>query len=459
MAFTNFFQDPIPPLIHGEFDTGYGREAQQLNREVDISVQKLSAAEINFRSDIFMRDASSNFPIDSGVLSHAAGAFLRETIFGQNFEEYCESVSNTAGISLSTARKSANHLAGALRTTSKKAQSSRRKNSFSVEDLEGVCPPSYGFLRVRRGSNLSVSLPGNSPGPNSVWPEALLYGYEVILRPSFRDVFTPLRLAKSLIDAGAPRSSISIIFCDHLAHDTLVNRSDLSLIFGGEQMELKYQNDPDVKVYGPGRSATIIDPKFYDSKVAAEIIDSVVGAGGVACFNTSLLLLTHPSTGFEHNFVEDLVSAVKKKQYVGQDDRPIISAEVYRNLVTQMLPRSEIEIIHDGTTSVGSTEVRAGPLVYKRRNSAVGQTILEFPFPAVEVSLLQDSDVENAVRKSLATAIYSDDTRLIHKVFHSRSGGRVLINTNSTTDFSGLPHDGHLSEFLLTERPFINSLD
>ena len=124
-----------------------------------------------------------------------------------------------------------------------------------------------------RGCSLSVSLPGNSPGPNSVWLEALLYGYEVIIRPSFRDIFTPMRLAMSLINSGLPHSLISVVCCDYLAHDTLIENADLSLVFGGQKLELKYQNDPNVKVYGPGRSVTVLDPYIYNLKVRREIID------------------------------------------------------------------------------------------------------------------------------------------------------------------------------------------
>lgn len=90
---------------------------------------------------------------------------------------------------------------------------------------------------------------------------------------------------------------------------------------------------------------------------------------------------------------------------------------------------------------------------------ASSQDILEFPFPAVELPSLRGVNIEKVVNKSLSTAIYSNDSGLIYKVFHCRPGGRVLINTNRTTDFDRRPHDGHLSDFLLTERPFVKSLD
>lgn len=459
MECTDFFKNPVPPLIHGEFDNASERDTEPLDKEKNIYVQKMSAAELNFRSDIFSSTQSSSTRIDSQVLSKAAKSFLDEKILGQSFEEYCEAVSRTSQISVNTAKASANHLADALRNVSKRAQASRRKNSFFFDELNGLCSPTYGFIHVRKGNSIFISLPGNSPGPNSVWLEALLYGYEVILRPSFRDVFTPLRLAICLINSGVPRSSLSVIFCDYLGHNTLVERADLSLIFGGSSLESKYQGSPNVKVYGPGRSVTVLDPELYTAKVGNDIINSAIESGGVACFNTSLLLLTQSFDNFEQTFITDLVSVMDKRKFIGQDDRPTLLKKTYQDLITQALINKDAKIVYDGSTSVNETEVRAGPLVYTRKHPIASQTILEFPFPAIEVSSLNGADIEKVVNKSLSTAIYSNDSGLIYKVFHCRPGGRVLINTNRTADFDRLPHDGHLSDFLLTERPFVKSLD
>lgn len=455
MECTNFFKSPVPPLIHGKFDSDDTRETQYLDEEKNICVQKVSTAELNFRRDIFSGNRGSNFRISDEVLAKAAENFLYGSILGQSFEEYCEAVSKTSRISINTAKSAAKNLVESLKYISKRAQSSRRKNSFFFDDLNAVCPPKYGTIQVCRGKNLSVSLPGNSPGPNSVWLEALLYGYEVIIRPSFRDIFTPIRLAMSLINSGLPHSLISVVCCDYLAHDTLIENADLSLVFGGQKLELKYQNDPNVKVYGPGRSVTVLDPYIYNLKVRREIIDSVIGSGGVACFNTSLLLLTRPFDDFEKIFVCDLVSATKQRQFIGQDDRPIFSREGYQQLKNRLLTEAGIEIVYDGSSPVNETKIQAGPLVYKRTDTPNGKDIFEFPFPAVEISSLHKTNIENVVNRSLSTAVYSDDSDLLYQVFHSRSGGRVLINTNSATKFDRLPHDGHLSDFLLTERPFV----
>ncbi len=56
-----------------------------------------------------------------------------------------------------------------------------------------------------------MNLPGNNPGVNAIWIEALLYGYDVVLRPSSKDPFTPLRLLRSLIEAGVDQQRLSYV--------------------------------------------------------------------------------------------------------------------------------------------------------------------------------------------------------------------------------------------------------
>lgn len=277
---------PIPPMIHGQFEVSNARKVQPIGGDKSVGVQMLSAAEINFRTDIFSRRTDPSWEVDTGTLRRAEEKFLRDRILGQSFDEYCKAVADTSGLSYLTVEESARNLSSSLSSAKEKARASLRKNTFRVEDLDGLSPPEYGLMRVRKGENLSVSLPGNSPGPNSVWVESLIYGYEVILRPSFRDVYTPLRLAVSLIESGVPGSALSVLFCDHYAHDALVDCADLSLVFGSDKLERRYQGKPNVKVYGPGRSVTILDPELYGREVASGLIDSVTGVGGAACFNS-----------------------------------------------------------------------------------------------------------------------------------------------------------------------------
>ncbi|MEV7801202.1 aldehyde dehydrogenase family protein [Microbacterium foliorum] len=458
MESIDLYKSTIPPIIHGKLDHAQGREIQTIDTTNCISVQKVSVAELNHRADIFFNKQPSEFLINSEILSCATDIFLNGNPLSQTFEEYCIAVSKSSLLPVSSVRKAALHLARTLETLENKVNFSKRNNSYTLKDLYSTNPPSIGLLQVRKGNNVSVSLPGNGPGPNIVWVEALFYGYEVIIRPSYRDIYTPLRLIKCLIEAGVPEEVFSLIFCDYAANDTIIELSDYSLIFGGEVIEQKYKDRKNVKVFGPGKSVTVVDPDICNRNDLKEIAESVIESGGIACFNTSVLLVTNIRPDFEHDFVKVLVDASSNSVQNKQDDRPCYSITEYRELLSSKLSDSQTKIIYDGSTIINNKKLKAGPIVFTKESLTKSEDILELPFPAVQIYYLKDEDIQGIINKSLVTSVYSNDYTLLNKILHARSGGRVFISTKSTTDSANLPHDGHLSEFLLYDRPFIKSI-
>lgn len=210
MASTESLLSRIPPLMHGEFDSSSERTISKTAGPKPSCIESVSSAEINYRTDLFkyLKSDSIKTVVDHTTLSKAATYFSTGKFDGQNFEQYCQSVAASANLSLRLVRESSSKLAQAISEIPIKARVARRRNSFSLESLAQLSSPSYGLMQVRKGDTLFVNLPGNSPGPNSVWIEALLYGYKVILRPSIKDPFTPLRLSRCLIQAGVPKSSL-----------------------------------------------------------------------------------------------------------------------------------------------------------------------------------------------------------------------------------------------------------
>ncbi|AKK07190.1 NAD-dependent aldehyde dehydrogenase [Corynebacterium mustelae] len=459
MEFTNPSLNHIPPLIHGEFESLPSRFTSEITGVPSTRVELVSAAEVNYRSDLFNIENIDGelLNIDQSVFAEAANLFTTATFWGQDFERYSKSVAEATGLSVQMVKESGKRLAQAVLEVPAKARGARRRNSFFLNSLGELSPPSFGLMRARKGDTLFVNLPGNSPGPNSVWVEALLYGYKVILRPSIRDPFTPLRLSKSLIKAGVPKRALSVIYCDHLTSDFLVDRCDLSIIFGGKSLEKRYSGRTDIKVYGPGRSATIIDPSRQDGRTIEKIIKSIIATGGVACFNTSLLLLTEKSGEMESLLIKSLDNAIKCRVQTGKDDRPCYSVDRFHALTGGFYSDQNVEILYDGTSTALDGRIIAGPIVFRRKQHREGQEILELPFPLVEISTIENIDIKRMLSRSLATSLFTSDVDIIAKVFRSRSNGRVLINEPTTASFRDLPHDGHLSEFLLMERPFLNS--
>lgn len=222
-------------------------------------------------------------------------------------------------------------------------------------------------------------------------------------------------------------------------------------------MEARYKDRTNVKVYGPGRPATIVDPDYCTADVFDKVTQSIVSSGGIACFNTSLLLLTKDSAQTTDLLLSALDKRVQRDLQLDRDARPFWPTLEYQSLKKELLESSDIDVLYNGTSSELDGKVRVGPVVFRRKARQLDQDILELPFPLVEISTLENAEIEKLVSNSLATSLFTSDMNLIERAFRARSGGRMLINEPTTANFRNLPHDGHLSDFLLMERPFINS--
>ena len=75
---------------------------------------------------------------------------------------------------------------------------------------------------------------------HGLWPQAVALGYRVIIKPSEREPFTAQRLVASLRLAGL-YDYVAFIPCAHKSVETLVEASDLSLIYGSEATVERYK--------------------------------------------------------------------------------------------------------------------------------------------------------------------------------------------------------------------------
>jgi len=105
---------------------------------------------------------------------------------------------------------------------------------------------------------LTVILPSNSPGVNSIWMPAIALGIPVILKPGREDPWTPLRIIQSFIAAGVPEQAFSFYPTDHEGSNALMELAQRALIFGDESTVARHAGNPNVQVHGPGRSKVLI---------------------------------------------------------------------------------------------------------------------------------------------------------------------------------------------------------
>ncbi|MEA2183914.1 MAG: hypothetical protein QOK16_3949 [Solirubrobacteraceae bacterium] len=91
-----------------------------------------------------------------------------------------------------------------------------------------------------------------------MWIEALALGYRVAVRPSTREPLTLGRLISALRRAGMPGHQAIMVPTDHAAADAVIGRTDVTLLYGGQDVVDRYRNRSDILTQGPGRSKLVV---------------------------------------------------------------------------------------------------------------------------------------------------------------------------------------------------------
>ncbi|MFB6074754.1 MAG: aldehyde dehydrogenase family protein [Haloarculaceae archaeon] len=202
-------------------------------------------------------------------------------------EAYERRVARATGLPVGWVHDSAHWLGFGLRN----AAASLRAQSPTA-DLDPYDDPAYtrettvGLAFAPRVRVLGAVLPGNDPAV-AAWPAlALAMKVPVVVRPSRRDPFTPVRLARALLAAGVPESAVHVLPGPRAVGETVVRESDHALVFGGDAATDPYRDDPAVETYGPGRSVAVVarDPTERELETLAR---GVTRTGGRACFALS----------------------------------------------------------------------------------------------------------------------------------------------------------------------------
>jgi len=136
---------------------------------------------------------------------------------------------------------------------------------------------------------LGAILPANSPGVHSLWMPAFAMKYPLVLKPGRQEPWTPLRVARALMAAGAPPEAFCFYPTDHAGAAEILLRCGRSMLFGDDSTLRAWRDDPGVQLHGPGWSKVILGddeaPRWekHLDLMAASITDN----GGRSCLNTS----------------------------------------------------------------------------------------------------------------------------------------------------------------------------
>lgn len=138
-------------------------------------------------------------------------------------------------------------------------------------------------LVTRRGDVLGVIAAGNGPGVHALWLQAIAFGFRTVVKPSLREPFTAQRLALAVGEAGL-QDYIAFLPTDHAGSNDIVKSSDLSIIYGGQEVVDRFRNNPTVLVQGPGRSKVVVGNDALAEASVRLVAESTASLAGLLVF-------------------------------------------------------------------------------------------------------------------------------------------------------------------------------
>ncbi|MGW9045362.1 aldehyde dehydrogenase family protein [Streptomyces lydicus] len=390
------------------------------------------------------------------VIAAAGRLFATATLDGERPEDYCHAVARTAGLPLATARAALRLFESGAAAIADGAAGQRPTAVAAGYPWPGGAPATApGAVWTRRGDILAVLAPGNHPGPHLEWLTALALGYRVAVRPSRRDPFTPARLLHALRAAGLDPAHCALVPGGHEAGDALVAAADRSVVFGGEDVVRRYGADTSVFLQGPGRSKILL-AEDADWRGHLDVIEeSLTSGGGLGCVNATALLVE----GDPRPVAEALAARLARLPARRPEDpdavlpvAPLARAHALRDHLARRAAGTEALLGADGLVADlgdGSAALRpALHLVADPRDPVLGA---EMPFPCLWVAPWDRRDGLGPLRHSLALMTLTADTGLVAAAIGDPTIRNVFLGTCPTSTYvPGLPHDGHLAEFLMT---------
>jgi acyl-CoA reductase-like NAD-dependent aldehyde dehydrogenase len=286
-------------------------------------------------------------------------------------------------------------------------------------------------------------------------------GYRVAVRPSRREPFTAHRLVTALREAGFREEDVTYLPTDHAGADEIIASADLALVYGGSDVVAKYGGDPDVFVNGPGRSKILLTAEQDWREHLDVIVDSIARLGGMACVNTTAVLIEGDAA--------PLASAIAERLSIIEalppdDERAVLPTQA---IESARVMAAFVAARAAGTTAVlGADQIVADlgdgraalrPAVHLLSAPDTEKLNTELGFPCVWVAPWQRADGIGPLRDSLVVSAITDDDTVIDELLDEPTIANVYrgpVPTYYTA--TGLPHDGFLADFLMRTKGFMN---
>ena len=450
-------------MIHRLDALGADGEYRSRNTEVITDTAGTAVTEMTMTPPLFVsRTLSAQRKAGpatgyAAALGTAAGIFVSDLVGGLDFDDYVRLTSRVSGLPLTVARAGALAVAAALTDAAGGVAASRPVGARA--DWREL-PADGGAAWARRGELLAVLAPGNAPGVHGLWPQALLMGYRVAVRPSRREPFTAHRLIQALRRAGVRDIDAVYLPTDHRGAGELVQGADLALIYGAQDVVDRYAADPTVLTNGPGRTKILVTAEQNWRDHLDVIVDSVAALGGMACVNATAVLVEGDPGHLAAALAERL--AVMPALPNTSDGAvlptvPLVRAQALARHVAATAAGSVALLGADQMVAdLGDGNAVLRPAVHLLGRPDPATLNAELPFPCVWVAPWSRADGVAPLRKSLVLTAITDDDDLVDTLLAEPTITNVYRGPVPTHHAAAhIPHEGYLADFLMRNKGFV----
>jgi acyl-CoA reductase-like NAD-dependent aldehyde dehydrogenase len=391
------------------------------------------------------------------ALTGAADVFVSSMIAGLDFDSYVELTCRVSGLPMAAARAGAHTVAESL-TTACDAVNPARPSGARPDWRE--LSSTGGAVWARRGEVLAVHAPGNAPGVHGLWPQALMLGYRVAIRPSRREPFTAHRLIQALRQTGFRAGDALYLPTDHTVADDVIQAADLAMVYGGQDVVDRYAQDPRVLTNGPGRTKILITAECDWREYLDVIVDSIANLGGMACVNATAVLYEGDAAPLAHAIAERLSTIAPLPNTDERAVLPTTSIDAAQALADHLAAKAAGTVAILGADGVvadlGGGFAALRPAVHLLPGPDPAKLNVELPFPCVWVSPWARADGVAPLRNSLVLSVITSDDALVDELVNEPTVTNVYRGRHAT-HYSAphIPHEGFLADFLMRNKGFI----
>mgnify|MGYP001084682397 CR=1 FL=1 len=396
-----------------------------------------------------------------GYFLKAAEIFKNGRPDGLDFEEYISKVHRASGIPYTSLQQNIKEVVEDFKDIPDYILTQIPKGAQLANQKEDEKNWDQCIIWIKKAEILSVISAGNNPLTHHGWLECLAAGYRVVVKPSVSEPFTAYRIVNSLYEAGLPKSYLAYLPGEHDLVDEIIDCSDFTIVYGGEQMVQQYGSNPKVIMRGPGRAKLFWDRDYLyldEVKTKQAIIDSIVSGGGMKCVNTSGILYTEDHRESMKELCEELLAMNSKGLFDERGCLPIFPREkafAFASYVKAFAEENQAELLTGSREiyeEIGEGLCIMRPSVLKIQQ--MNQNILNFEmgFPIVWIYEMKEESEISLLKHSLVLRLMTHDVQIKKKFCLDPTVKKVIHQYEQDNSLKNIPHDGYMLEHLFTAK-------